>query len=102
MLKVQHYSISKKLTWMNMLVSGAALLLACVGFCAYDLYTFRAGIVAQLSTEAQILGVEYGLGTRIQRSSCCGEDTICFEGITTHYLRRDLYAGRSAFRRLLA
>src|SRR6266478_1712718 len=56
MLKFQHYSISKKLTWMNMLVSGAALLLACAAFFAYDLYTFRVGIVGNLSTEAQILG----------------------------------------------
>ena len=56
MLKVQHYSISKKLTWMNMLVSGVALLLACAAFFAYDLYTFRAGIVRNLSTEAQIIG----------------------------------------------
>ncbi|MCU1270296.1 MAG: hypothetical protein JWN74_1590 [Acidobacteriaceae bacterium] len=56
MLKFQHYSISKKLTGMNMLVSGAALLLACIAFFAYDLYTFRAGIVDNLSTEAQILG----------------------------------------------
>ena len=56
MLKFQHYSISKKLTGINMLVSGAALLLACIAFFAYDLYTFRAGIVGNLSTEAQILG----------------------------------------------
>ena len=56
MLKFQHYSISKKLTWMNMLVSGAALLLACAAFFAYDLYTFRIGIVNNLSTEAQIIG----------------------------------------------
>src|ERR1700731_4211706 len=56
MLKFQHYSISKKLTGMNMLVSGAALLLACIAFFAYDLYTFRVGMVGNLSTEAQILG----------------------------------------------
>src|ERR1700724_4899696 len=56
MLKFQHYSISKKLAGINMLVSGAALLLACIAFFAYDLYTFRAGIVDNLSTEAQILG----------------------------------------------
>ena len=41
---------------MNMLVSGAALLLACAAFFAYDLYTFRIGIVNNLSTEAQIIG----------------------------------------------
>jgi signal transduction histidine kinase/DNA-binding response OmpR family regulator len=41
---------------MNMLVSGAALLLACAAFFAYDFYTFRAGIVRNLSTQAQIIG----------------------------------------------
>ena len=56
MHKFQHYSISKKLTWINMLVSGSALLLACAAFFAYDLYTFRVGIVHNLSTEAQIIG----------------------------------------------
>ncbi len=56
MLKVQHYSISKKLTWMNMLVSGVALLLACSAFFAYDLFTFRASVVHNLSAEAQIIG----------------------------------------------
>ena len=56
MLKIQHYSISEKLTWMNMMVSGVALLLACTAFFAYDLYTFRVGIVHNLSTEAKIIG----------------------------------------------
>jgi signal transduction histidine kinase/DNA-binding response OmpR family regulator len=48
------YSISKKLTWMNMLVSGAALLTACVAFVGYDLATFRAIEVSNLSTQAQM------------------------------------------------
>jgi len=39
-----------------MLVSGVALLLACAAFFAYDLYTFRVGIVRNLSTQAQIIG----------------------------------------------
>src|SRR5580698_3745765 len=56
MLKFQHYSISKKLTLMNLLVSGVALLLACVGFCAYDLYSFRMALVRSISIQAQIVG----------------------------------------------
>jgi signal transduction histidine kinase len=50
------YSISKKLTWMNMLVSGAALLLACGAFIAYDVISIRDGIVYNLSMQAQIVG----------------------------------------------
>ena len=56
MLRIRHYSISKKLTWMNMFVSGTALLLACTAFFAYDVYTFRVGIAHNLSTQAQIIG----------------------------------------------
>jgi PAS domain S-box-containing protein len=56
MLNIQHFSISKKLTWMNMLVSSVALLLACSGFCAYDLYSFRASLVSNISIQAQIIG----------------------------------------------
>jgi signal transduction histidine kinase/DNA-binding response OmpR family regulator len=56
MFNVQNYSISKKLTWMNMLVSAAALLLACGGFCAYDLYSFRDALVRNVSIQAQIIG----------------------------------------------
>ena len=52
----QANSISRKLTWMNMLVSGAALLLACAAFIAYDMVSFRASIVRNLSTQAQIIG----------------------------------------------
>jgi signal transduction histidine kinase/DNA-binding response OmpR family regulator len=55
-LKFRHYTIAKKLTWTNMLVSGAALLLACSAFFAYDFYTFRASIVRNLSLEAEIIG----------------------------------------------
>jgi signal transduction histidine kinase/DNA-binding response OmpR family regulator len=56
MLTVRHFPISKKLTWMNMLVSGVAVLLACAAFFAYDLYTFRVGIVRNAAIQAQIIG----------------------------------------------
>src|SRR5467141_4152196 len=56
MLEPQGQSISRKLTWMNMLVSGAALLLACAAFIGYDTVTFRETIVRNLSTQAQIIG----------------------------------------------
>ena len=54
--RTQNASISKKLTWMNLLVSGAALLLACAAFIGYDMVTFRSTIVRNLSTQAQIIG----------------------------------------------
>ena len=41
---------------MNMLVSAVALVLACGGFCAYDLYSFRVALVRNVSIQAQIIG----------------------------------------------
>lgn len=49
-------SISTRLTTLNMMVSGVALLLACAGFFAYDQVTFRQGLVRTLSAQAQIIG----------------------------------------------
>jgi signal transduction histidine kinase len=49
-------SIPKQLTWMNMLVSSTALLLAGAGLFAYDLYSFRMGAVRDLAIQAQIIG----------------------------------------------
>jgi signal transduction histidine kinase len=49
-------SILNKLTLVNMLVSGAALTLACVAFFTYDQYTFRQGLVHTISAQADIVG----------------------------------------------
>src|SRR3984893_18748290 len=56
MPKTQQYSISRKLTLMNVLVSAVALLLASGGFCAYDLYRFRLALVRNVAKQAQIIG----------------------------------------------
>src|SRR5712675_2561053 len=49
-------SIAKRLTRMNILVSGAALLISCAAFVAYDLMSFRDAMVHNLSIQAQIAG----------------------------------------------
>lgn len=56
MRKIEDHSVSRKLTAMNMLVSGTALLLACLAFIAYDTATFRDATVRNLSMQAQIVG----------------------------------------------
>jgi signal transduction histidine kinase len=53
-------SISRKLMWMNMLVSGSALLLACAAFVAYDQISFPKIILHKLSVQAQIIGSSSG------------------------------------------
>ena len=49
-------SISAKLTWLNLLVTGTALLLACLSFLAYDSYSYRENLIQNLFAEAQIVG----------------------------------------------
>src|SRR5216683_5381640 len=56
MIKARNYSITKRLTMMNILVSGAALLMACSAFVAYDVVTVRQAMVHNLSIQAQITG----------------------------------------------
>ena len=56
MKRTSQRSIAHRLTSMNMLVSATALLLACAAFVTYDWVTFRASIVRNLSTQAQIIG----------------------------------------------
>jgi len=56
MVQAKNHSISRRLTWMNMFVSAAALMMACTAFVAYDKVTFRETMVRNLSTQAQIIG----------------------------------------------
>ena len=49
-------SISKKLTALNMLASGTAVLFTCVAFLAYDLNSLRQNLLNDLSIQAQIIG----------------------------------------------
>src|ERR1700760_552065 len=49
-------SLSTKLTAMNLLVSGGALLLASLAFFGYELTTYRTNLIANRMTEAEIIG----------------------------------------------
>jgi signal transduction histidine kinase len=55
MERYRDYPIAKRLTGMNMLVSGIALLLACAAFFAYDIISYRQAIARNLSIQAQII-----------------------------------------------
>src|SRR4029077_6502474 len=56
MFRSRDGSITKRLTRINILVSGAALLITCAAFVAYDLVSFREAMVHNLSIQAQIAG----------------------------------------------
>jgi signal transduction histidine kinase/DNA-binding response OmpR family regulator len=90
MLTFQHYSISKKLTWMNMLVSGVALLLACAAFVAYDFYTYQIGIVSNLSTEAKIVGSN-SVSAILFNDSHSAENTLSALNASPHILYAAIY-----------
>lgn len=49
-------SVATRLSWMNLLVSGVALVLAYVSFLAYDVVTSRQLAIDNLTGEAQIIG----------------------------------------------
>jgi signal transduction histidine kinase/DNA-binding response OmpR family regulator len=57
MIGVQGSSIVQRLTRLNLLVSGMALLIACVCFIAYDAITFRQATVRDLSIRSQVIGL---------------------------------------------
>src|SRR5579862_1770252 len=56
MLRFRDLSIPQKLTWMNMLVSGIALLAATGAYLYYARYLYRQGMVRNLSVKAQLIG----------------------------------------------
>src|SRR5256714_3168934 len=56
MLMLRNLSIAAKLTAMNMLVSGTALVIACLAFIAYDVFSFRQSMIHNLSIQAQMAG----------------------------------------------
>ena len=51
-----HQSLSHRLTRMNVIVSGTALVVAGLALTAYDVATFRESLARNLSTTAQIVG----------------------------------------------
>ncbi len=50
-------SIRRKQTLVMLLTSGLALLLACAGFLAYDVFTFQEDMRQRISTLAEVLGI---------------------------------------------
>jgi PAS domain S-box-containing protein len=54
---LRNLTISKRLTWLNALVSASALAMACLAFLAYDQVTFKRTLIHNLSSEAQVVGL---------------------------------------------
>jgi len=89
-------SLSKKLTAMNMLVSGGALLLASSAFFAYDFITFRANLVANTSTEAQIIGSN-AVSPLIFNDSKSAETTLSALRASQHIVYAGVYTAKGDY-----
>ena len=90
MRSIRHYSISRKLTLMNMLVSGVALLLACSAFFAYDFYTFRTTIADNQSTTGRILGSNTAAALLFNDSQAAG-NSLSALAASPHTLSAQIY-----------
>src|SRR5438093_796695 len=58
MTSFKNLSIKSKLTWVSMLTSCVALLIACTAFVTYEFFRFRQTMVLELSTLADVIGTK--------------------------------------------
>src|SRR4029077_1098585 len=89
-------SLSKKLTVMNMMVSGVALLLASASFFAYDLITFRDNLIAGVSVQAQIIGSN-AISPLIFNDPRSAESTLSALHASPHIVYAAIYAPTRSF-----
>src|SRR5258707_5758095 len=90
MLKVRDYSIPKKLTWMNMLVSGAALVLASAAFVTYGLTTLHENIIRNLTIQAQIVGSN-SVSALLFKDPASAEKTLSALKASPHIVSAGIY-----------
>jgi signal transduction histidine kinase len=89
-LKFRDSSIARKLTAMNLLVSAVALLLACMAFFTYDLYTFRVNIVRNLSIQSQIIGANT-VSALVFNDPQSAENTLAALQASPHIFYAEIY-----------
>lgn len=73
MFRWQDISIKRKLTWLIMIASGAALLLVAAGFVTYELLTRRQNMTRDLSTLAEVIANESTAAVSFDDTSRCTE-----------------------------
>jgi signal transduction histidine kinase len=93
---IQNLPIARKLTWINMAVSGAALLVACAGFVAYDVVSFRRTFATYLSSLARIVEAN-SVTALVFDDPAAGQRTLSALGSTENILSSTLLTldGRS-------
>jgi PAS domain S-box-containing protein len=89
-------SLSRKLTTMNLMVSGAALLLASIAFFAYDLITFRNNLRTSTSIQAQIIG-ENSISPLIFNDPDSAQKTLAALHTSPHIVYGAIYTANGSF-----
>jgi PAS domain S-box-containing protein len=89
-------SLTRKLTVMNMLVSGGALLLASAAFFASDLITFRANLVTNTSIQARIIGSN-AVSPLLFNDSKSAESTLSALRASQHITYAGVYTATGGF-----
>jgi len=89
-------SLSKKLTAMNMLVSGVALLLAAIAVFSYDVITFRRNIAINTSLQAQIIGSN-AVSPLIFNDVASAENTLSAMRVSKHIIYAGIYDTQGQF-----
>ncbi len=95
MIKVRD-SLSRKLTAMNMVVSGGALLLASMAFFAYDLITFETNLITNTSIQAQIIGSN-AVAPLTFNDSSSAENTLSVLSASSHIVYAGIYNSTGVF-----
>ena len=90
MFRVRNYSISKKLTWMNILASGMALGVACTAFIAYDVISFRRTVVRNLTIQSRIVGAN-SVSALLFNDEHSAEQTLAALNSAPNILRAAIY-----------
>jgi PAS domain S-box-containing protein len=89
-------SLSGKLTAMNMLVSGGALLLAAISFFTYEILTFRANMTTNRTIEAQIIGAN-SVSPLIFNDPAAAEKTLSALRASKHIVYAAIYTNDDKF-----
>jgi PAS domain S-box-containing protein len=89
-------SISRKLTAVNMLVSGAAVVLACAAFFTYDLGNARRELIDDLSIQAQIVGYN-SISPLVFNDPQSAEKTLSALQASPHIVYAGIYNAKGQF-----
>src|SRR5579872_4471721 len=89
-------SIAKKLTLLNMLVGGGAVLLACAAFFAYDVNNLRQTMITDLAIQAQIIGSN-AVSPLIFNDQQSAEKTLAALRASPHIIYAGIYTPSGQF-----